>query len=153
MTRGDGGQNLIGTQLRELLGVIRTQELIEARKIDGGEQFFSRANDFGFSKNPTETLAIWDKEKVLADVIWAIRKFQPDVIVNRFDHRSPGTTHGHHTSSAMLSVESFELANDPTIFPEQLQFVKPWQTKRQFLIRLGGFMEQSKNLMPLIKRI
>ena len=132
LTRGDGGQNLIGTQLRELLGVIRTQELIEARKIDGGEQFFSRANDFGFSKNPTETLEIWDKEKVLADVIWAIRKFQPDVIVNRFDHRSPGTTHGHHTSSAMLSVESFELANNPTIFPEQLQFVKPWQAKRQF---------------------
>ena len=132
LTRGDGGQNLIGTQLRELLGVVRTQELIEARKIDGGEQFFSRANDFGFSKNPTETLEIWDKEKVLADVIWAIRKFQPDVIVNRFDHRSPGTTHGHHTASAMLSVESFELANNPTIFPEQLQFVKPWQTKRQF---------------------
>ncbi|TDE30511.1 PIG-L family deacetylase [Flavobacterium ranwuense] len=132
LTRGDGGQNLIGTQLRELLGVIRTQELIEARKIDGGEQFFSRANDFGFSKNPTETLEIWDKEKVLADVIWAIRKFQPDVIVNRFDHRSSGTTHGHHTSSAMLSVESFELANNPVIFPEQLQFVKPWQTKRQF---------------------
>ena len=132
LTRGDGGQNLIGTQLRELLGVIRTQELIEARKIDGGEQFFSRANDFGFSKNPTETLEIWDKEKVLADVIWAIRKFQPDVIVNRFDHRSSGTTHGHHTSSAMLSVESFELANNPAIFPEQLQFVKPWQTKRQF---------------------
>lgn len=132
LTRGDGGQNLIGTQLRELLGVIRTQELIEARKIDGGEQFFSRANDFGFSKNPTETLEIWDKEKVLADVIWVIRKFQPDVIINRFDHRSPGTTHGHHTASAMLSVESFELANDPTIFPDQLQFVKPWQTKRQF---------------------
>ncbi len=132
LTRGDGGQNLIGTQLRELLGVIRTQELIEARKIDGGEQFFSRANDFGFSKNPTETLSIWEKEKVLADVIWAIRKFQPDVIVNRFDHRSPGTTHGHHTASAMLSVESFKMANDPTVFPEQLQFVKPWQTKRQF---------------------
>ncbi|MFV8394038.1 PIG-L family deacetylase [Flavobacterium sp. LB2P6] len=132
LTRGDGGQNLIGTQLRELLGVIRTQELIEARKIDGGEQFFSRANDFGFSKNPTETLAIWDKEKVLADVVWAIRKFQPDVIINRFDHRSPGSTHGHHTASAMLSVESFELANNPTIFPEQLLYVKPWQTKRQF---------------------
>ncbi|RTZ03335.1 PIG-L family deacetylase [Flavobacterium sp. RSP49] len=132
LTRGDGGQNLIGTQLRELLGVIRTQELIEARKIDGGEQFFSRANDFGFSKNPTETLEIWDKKQVLADVIWAIRKFQPDVIINRFDHRSPGTTHGHHTASAMLSVESFDLANNPSIFPEQLQFVTPWQTKRQF---------------------
>jgi LmbE family N-acetylglucosaminyl deacetylase len=132
LTRGDGGQNLIGPQLRELLGVIRTQELIEARKIDGGEQFFSRANDFGFSKNPEETLQIWDKDKVLADVVWTIRKFQPDVIINRFDHRSPGTTHGHHTSSAMLSVESFKLTNDPKIYPEQLKYVTPWQVKRMF---------------------
>ncbi|WP_428232946.1 PIG-L family deacetylase [Flavobacterium sp.] len=132
LTRGDGGQNLIGPQLRELLGVIRTQELIEARKIDGGEQFFSRANDFGYSKNPNETLEIWDKDKVLADVVWTIRKFQPDVIINRFDHRSPGTTHGHHTSSAMLSVESFKLTNDPKIYPEQLKYVKPWQVKRLF---------------------
>lgn len=132
LTRGDGGQNLIGSQLRELLGVIRTQELIEARKIDGGEQFFSRANDFGYSKNPSETLEIWNKEKVLADVVWAIRKFQPDVIINRFDHRSPGTTHGHHTSSAMLSVESFYLTNNPAVFPDQLKLVKPWQAKRQF---------------------
>lgn len=132
LTRGDGGQNLIGPQLRELLGVIRTQELIEARKIDGGEQFFSRANDFGYSKNPDETLEIWDKDKVLADVVWTIRKFQPDVIINRFDHRSPGTTHGHHTSSAMLSVESFKLTNDPKIYPDQLKYVKPWQVKRTF---------------------
>ena len=132
LTRGDGGQNLIGPQLRELLGVIRTQELIEARKIDGGEQFFSRANDFGFSKNPHETLEIWDKQKVLSDIVWAIRKFQPDVIINRFDHRSSGTTHGHHTASALLSVESFNLANNPSIFPEQLKLVEPWQPKRQF---------------------
>lgn len=132
LTRGDGGQNLIGPQLRELLGVIRTQELLEARKIDGGEQFFSRANDFGYSKNPEETLHIWDKEKVLADLVWTIRKFQPDVIINRFDHRSPGTTHGHHTSSAMLSVEGFGLANNPASFPEQLQLVQPWQPKRVF---------------------
>ncbi|MGO4770585.1 PIG-L family deacetylase [Flavobacterium sp. W22_SRS_FK3] len=132
LTRGDGGQNLIGPQLRELLGVIRTQELIEARKIDGGEQFFSRANDFGFSKNPDETLKIWDKDKVLADVVWTIRKFQPDVIINRFDHRSPGTTHGHHTSSAMLSFESFDLTNNAKVYPEQLKYVKPWQVKRQF---------------------
>ncbi|QKJ63959.1 PIG-L family deacetylase [Flavobacterium sp. M31R6] len=132
LTRGDGGQNLIGPQLRELLGVIRTQELLEARKIDGGEQFFSRANDFGYSKNPEETLQIWDKEKVLADLVWTIRKFQPDVIINRFDHRSPGTTHGHHTSSAMLSAEGFDLANNPASFPEQLQLVQPWQPKRVF---------------------
>ena len=132
LTRGDGGQNLIGSQLRELLGVIRTQELIEARKIDGGEQLFTRANDFGFSKNPDETLEIWDKEKVLADIIFAIRKFQPDVIINRFDHRTAGNTHGHHSASAILSVESFNKANDPSVFPEQLNWVQPWQTKRQF---------------------
>lgn len=132
LTRGDGGQNLIGSQLRELLGVIRTQELLEARKIDGGEQFFSRANDFGFSKSPEETLEIWDEKKVLADIVWAIRKFQPDVIINRFDHRTKGTTHGHHTASAILSVESFDLANNPNSYPEQLKFVETWQTKRQY---------------------
>ncbi|MBF6640827.1 PIG-L family deacetylase [Flavobacterium sp. J49] len=132
LTRGDGGQNLIGPELRELLGVIRTQELIEARKIDGGKQFFTRANDFGFSKNPDETLKIWNKDQVLSDVIWAIRKFQPDVIINRFDHRSPGTTHGHHTSSAMLSIEAFDLVNDANQYPEQLQYVSTWQPKRLF---------------------
>ena len=132
LTRGDGGQNLIGTELREQLGVIRTQELIEARKIDGGVQFFSRANDFGFSKNPDETLQIWDKDQVLSDVIWIIRKFQPDVIINRFDHRSPGTTHGHHTSSAMLSYEAFDKVNDASVFPNQLEYTTTWQPKRLF---------------------
>ena len=130
LTRGDGGQNLIGPELRELLGVIRTQELIEARKIDGGEQFFSRANDFGFSKNPTETLQIWDKNQVLSDVVWAIRTFRPDIVINRFDHRSPGTTHGHHTASAMLSMEAFDLANQPNQFADQLAYTQPWQPQR-----------------------
>ena len=132
LTRGDGGQNLIGPELRELLGVIRTQELIEARKIDGGQQIFSRANDFGYSKNPDETLEIWDKNQVLSDVVWAIRKFQPDVIINRFDHRSPGTTHGHHTASAMLGFEAFDKTNDATVFPEQLKWVQTWQPRRLF---------------------
>ena len=132
LTRGDGGQNLIGLELRELLGVIRTQELIEARKIDGGEQFFSRANDFGFSKVPNETLEIWDKNQVLEDMVWIMRKFQPDIIITRFDHRSPGTTHGHHTSSAMLTQEAFDLANDPKYHEEQLKFVNTWQPKRVF---------------------
>ncbi len=132
LTRGDGGQNLIGSELRELLGVIRTQELIEARKIDGGEQFFSRANDFGYSKTPDETLQIWDKNQVLSDVVWAIRKFQPDVIINRFDHRTSGTTHGHHTASAILGIEAFDKANDATVFPEQLQLASVWQPKRIF---------------------
>ena len=84
LTRGDGGQNLIGSELRELLGVLRTQELLMARNVDGGKQLFSRANDFGFSKNADETLEIWDKEQVLADAVYAIRKVQPDVIINRF---------------------------------------------------------------------
>lgn len=130
LTRGDGGQNLIGTELRELLGVIRTQELIEARKIDGGEQFFSRANDFGYSKIPNETLKVWNKDQVLSDMVYVIRNFQPDVIITRFDHRSPGTTHGHHTSSAMLSQEAFDIAIDKSVYPSQLELVKPWQPKR-----------------------
>lgn len=132
LTRGDGGQNLIGTEFSELLGVLRTQELLAARRVDRGEQFFSRARDFGFSKHPKETLKIWDKELVLSDVIWIIRNFKPDVIINRFDHRSPGTTHGHHTASAMLSYEAFDLANNPAIFPEQLSKTSTWQPKRLF---------------------
>ncbi len=132
LTRGDGGQNLIGPEIRELLGLIRTQELLAARRIDGGSQFFSRANDFGYSKHPDETLNIWDKDKVMADVIWAIRKWQPDIIVNRFDHRTPGRTHGHHTTSAMLSYEAFEMTADANVYPEQLQYVDTWQPKRMF---------------------
>ncbi|MCK0159380.1 PIG-L family deacetylase [Allomuricauda sp. F6463D] len=132
LTRGDGGQNLIGPELRELLGVLRTQELLAARNVDGGEQWFTRANDFGYSKHPNETLKIWDKEKVLADVVWAIRNIKPDVIINRFDHRTPGSTHGHHTSSAVLSMEAFDLANNPEVYPEQLKWTTTWQPKRSF---------------------
>ncbi|RMG80713.1 MAG: LmbE family protein [Bacteroidetes bacterium] len=132
LTRGDGGQNLIGTEIRELLGVLRTQELLAARRVDGGNQMFSRANDFGYSKHPDETLKIWNKEEVLADVVWAIRKWHPDVIINRFDHRRAGKTHGHHTSSALLSVEAFDLAADPTAFPEQLRYVNVWKPRRLF---------------------
>ena len=132
LTRGDGGQNLIGSEIRELLGVIRTQELLAARRIDGGEQLFTRANDFGFSKHPDETLAIWNKEAVLSDVVLAIRKFQPDIIINRFDHRTPGSTHGHHTSSAMLSVEAFDLANNKSAYPDLLKYADVWQPKRLF---------------------
>ncbi len=129
LTRGDGGQNLIGPEIRELLGVIRTQELLAARRIDGGQQFFSRANDFGYSKHPSETLQIWDKEKVLSDIVWAIRKFKPDIIINRFAHTSAGKTHGHHTASALLSLEAFDLAADPNKYPEQLKYVSTWQPK------------------------
>ncbi|MDX1409988.1 MAG: PIG-L family deacetylase, partial [Saprospiraceae bacterium] len=104
LTRGDGGQNLVGPEIRELLGLIRTQELMMARSIDGGNQRFTRANDFGYSKTPEETLDFWNKDAVLSDVIWAIRTLQPDVIINRFPHDRPGG-HGHHTASAMLSYE------------------------------------------------
>ncbi len=129
LTRGDGGQNLIGNEQSELLGLIRTQELLAARRMDGAEQFFTRANDFGFSKGPEETLKIWDREKVLGDVVWVIRKFRPDVIICRFPTTGEGG-HGHHTSSAILAQEAFTLAADPTKYPEQLQYVKPWQAKR-----------------------
>ncbi|APY00208.1 PIG-L family deacetylase [Lacinutrix venerupis] len=132
LTRGDGGQNLIGPEIRELLGVIRTQELLAARRTDGGEQRFTRANDFGYSKHPDETLAIWNKDEVLSDVVLAIRQFKPDIIINRFDHRSPGTTHGHHTSSAMLSYEAFDLAGDASVYPNQVKEYGTWQPKREF---------------------
>lgn len=130
-TRGDGGQNLIGPEMSELLGVIRTQELLAARRIDGGQQFFTRANDFGYSKHPDETFNIWDREQVLADMVWGIRKFRPDVLITRFS-LEPGITHGHHTASAILAKEAFAAAADPKRFPEQLKFVEPWQPKRIF---------------------
>jgi LmbE family N-acetylglucosaminyl deacetylase len=129
VTRGDGGQNLIGPEIRELLGVIRTQELLAARRVDGGEQMFTRANDFGYSKHPDETLKIWDKDEVLSDVVWAIRKFKPDVIINRFNDDATIGNHGHHTSSAMLSIEAFDLANDNSAYPAQLKQASLWQPK------------------------
>ena len=123
LTRGDGGQNLIGTELREKLGAIRTQELLAARRIDGGEQFFTRANDFGFSKEPNETFAIWNKNEVMEDVIQVIETFRPDIIVNRFSHNTPGTTHGHHTASAMLSLEAYDLVKYQ---PKRIFFNTSW---------------------------
>ena len=129
LTRGDGGQNLIGNEQGVELGLIRTQELLAARRIDDGEQFFTRAFDFGYSKNPEETFTKWDKEKILSDVVWVIRKFQPDVIITRFPTTGEGG-HGHHTASAILANEAFTAAADPNRFPEQLKYVKPWQVKR-----------------------
>lgn len=129
LTRGDGGQNLIGTEQGDLLGLIRTQELLAARRMDGAEQFFTRANDFGFSKNPAESFKIWGKEQILSDVVWVIRKFQPDIIITRFPEDARAG-HGHHQASAILAREAFYAAADPKQFPEQLKFVKVWQTKR-----------------------
>ena len=129
LTRGDGGQNLIGSETGEQLGVIRTQELLAARRIDGAEQFFTRARDFGFSKNPDETLDIWGHDRILADVVWVIRRFRPDVIITRFATDGSGG-HGHHTASAILAEEAFSAAADPARYPEQLGSVKTWQAKR-----------------------
>ncbi|MEO8126041.1 MAG: PIG-L family deacetylase, partial [Bryobacteraceae bacterium] len=131
LTRGEGGQNLIGSEQGKLLGVIRTQELLAARRIDGAEQFFTRAIDFGFSKTPQETIAKWGHEPLLSDVVWVIRRFQPDVIVLVWS----GTTrdgHGQHQESAIISREAFAAAADKNQFPEQLKYVQPWQTRRMY---------------------
>lgn len=128
-TRGDGGQNLIGPEIRESLGIIRTQELLAARRIDGGQQFFSRANDFGYSKHPDETLSIWEKDKVLSDFVRVFRQFRPDIVVTRFNE-VPGTTHGHHTTSTILAREAFKLSGDPAAYTEQN--LEAWTPKKLF---------------------
>ncbi|MBM3762178.1 MAG: PIG-L family deacetylase [Acidobacteria bacterium] len=129
LNRGEGGQNLIGSEQGVEIGVIRTQELLAARRIDGGEQFFTRMIDFGFSKTVKETLEKWGRENVLRDMVWVIRKYRPDVIIRRFSG-TPEDGHGHHQTSALLADEAFAAAADPTKFLEQLKFVEPWQAKR-----------------------
>lgn len=131
LNRGEGGQNLLGPEQGVLVGVIRTQELLRAREIDGGVQFFTRVIDFGYSKTAEETLDKWGRENALRDVVWVIRKFQPDIIINRFSG-TPSDGHGHHQSSAILGKEAFHAAADPSRFPDQLAWVKPWQAKRLF---------------------
>jgi LmbE family N-acetylglucosaminyl deacetylase len=129
MTRGGGGQNLIGGEQGALLDVIRTEELLAARRLDGARQFFTRMRDFGYSKRADETLALWGHDDALADVVWVIRSFQPDVIITRFDEEPPN--HGHHTASAILAREAFAAAADPKRFPEQLERgVTTWQATR-----------------------
>jgi LmbE family N-acetylglucosaminyl deacetylase len=131
LTRGDGGQNELGRDFDEKLGLLRTHELLAARQLDRGQQFFTRAIDFGFSKTPEETLTFWNKKEVLGDVVRVIRQFRPDVIVTRFPIPPGSGGHGHHTASGMLSVEAFKLAGDPTAYPEQLaEGLTPWQPRR-----------------------
>src|SRR5512135_433934 len=137
VTRGEGGQNLIGPEQGADLGLLRTQELLSARRIDGAEQYFTRAVDFGYSKTAEETFEFWGKERVLADIVWVIRKFRPDVIITRFTPDNAGG-HGHHRASAILTQEAFAAAADPSRFPEQLKFVSPWQTRRLFW---NGFLQ------------
>lgn len=130
VTRGDGGQNVLGPEFGPELGVIRTQELLAARRLDGGEQFFTRALDFGYSKDYRETLRIWDGQKILADVVRVIRTFRPDVVIAGFSTNQTPGQHGHHVASAVLAGEAFKLAGDPNAFPDQLNYLKPWQPKR-----------------------
>jgi LmbE family N-acetylglucosaminyl deacetylase len=130
LTRGDGGQNVLGPEFGDELGVIRTQELLAARRIDGGQQFFTRARDFGYSKDYRDTLKKWGEQDVLSDVVRVIRTFQPDVLIANFSTNPAPNQHGHHTASAILTGEAFKLAGDPTAFPEQLGELKPWQPKR-----------------------
>jgi len=138
LTRGDGGQNVLGPEFGDELGIIRTEELLAARHVDGGRQYFSRAVDFGFSKDYLETLRIWDRQQVVADIVRVIREFRPDAVIARFS-TVPGGTHGHHTASTVLALEAFKLAGDPNSFPEQLRDgLKPWQPKR-ILWNEGGF--------------
>src|SRR6266536_3681081 len=144
VTRGDGGQNLIGPELGERLGVIRTEELLDARRIDHAQQFFTRATDFGFSKTADETLRIWGRDRILADVVWVIRNFRPDVLVTRFSPEDQ-LTHGHHTASAILAQEAFVAAGDPNRFPEQLAFVKPWRLTR-LIWNTSPFFFKNRNL-------
>lgn len=150
LTRGDGGQNLIGPEQGVELGVIRTQELLAARRIDGGEQFFTRAYDFGFSKSPEETLQKWNKDSILSDMVWVIRNFRPDIIITRFATDGSGG-HGHHTTSAILAEEAFDAAGDPTRFPEQLKHVEVWKPRRLFWNVSTRFQNPNADMSPYLK--
>jgi len=132
LTRGDGGQNLLGTEIGDLLGILRTEELLMARSVDGGKQWFSRANDFGFSKKAAETLKIWNKNEVLSDVVKAIRYWQPDIIIDRFPADTNVATHGHHTSSAILSLEAFDITGDANKYPSSAEKYGTWQASRVY---------------------
>lgn len=129
LTRGDGGQNLLGTEQGAALGLIRTHELLEARKLDGAQQFFTRAIDFGFSKNTTDTFKQWNADNITADVVWVIRQFRPDVIICRFP-QTAAAGHGQHAASAVVAEKAFKLAGDKNAFPDQLKYVNVWQPKR-----------------------
>ena len=151
-TRGEGGQNLIGSEQGAMLGVIRTQELLAARRIDGAEQFFTRAIDFGFSKTPKETIQKWGHDATLSDMVWVIRRYQPDVVVLRFSG-TPRDGHGQHQASAILGKEAYFAASDPTKFPEQLQYVKPWKPTRLMFNTFNFTPEMEKEAAAMANRI
>ncbi|PKF73878.1 PIG-L family deacetylase [Chryseobacterium sp. PMSZPI] len=150
LTRGDGGQNLLGTEQGAALGLIRTHELLEARKLDGAQQFFTRAIDFGFSKNTTDTFKQWNIDNITADVVWVIRKFRPDVIICRFPPTA-AAGHGQHAASAVVAEKAFKLAGDKTAFPDQLKYVNTWQPKRVLwnTFRFGGVNTTDENQLKV----
>ncbi|UPQ76945.1 PIG-L family deacetylase [Chryseobacterium nepalense] len=150
LTRGDGGQNLLGTEQGAALGLIRTHELLEARKLDGAQQFFTRAIDFGFSKNTTDTFKQWDENSIIADVVWVIRKFRPDVIICRFPPTA-AAGHGQHAASAVVAEKAFKLAGDKTAFPNQLKYVNAWQPKRVLwnTFRFGSVNTTAENQLKI----
>jgi LmbE family N-acetylglucosaminyl deacetylase len=150
LTRGDGGQNVLGPVFGDDLGVVRTEELLAAGRIDGAQQFFSRAVDFGFSKDYRQTLNIWDEQGVLSDIVRVIREFRPDIVITRFS-LIPGGTHGHHTASAILALQAFKIAGDPLAFPDQLHDgLRPWQARCIFW-NVGGFQSREANGGRLIR--
>lgn len=150
LTRGDGGQNLLGTEQGAALGLIRTHELLEARKLDGAQQFFTRAIDFGFSKNTTDTFKQWDENSITADVVWVIRTFRPDVIICRFPPTA-AAGHGQHAASAVVAEKAFKLAGDKTAFPDQLRYVNVWQPKRLLwnTFRFGAVNTTAENQLKV----
>jgi len=150
LNRGEGGQNLIGSEQGDALGLIRSRELLAARAADGARQFFTRAYDFGYSRSPAETFEHWPKDSILSDVVWVIRRFRPDIIIDRFPATGEGG-HGHHTASAILSLEAVKAAADPRRFPDQLKFVRPWQVRRVFwnTFNFGGINTQREDQVKL----
>jgi LmbE family N-acetylglucosaminyl deacetylase len=152
LTRGEGGQNLIGSEQGDLLGLIRSQELLSARRIDGAEQFFTRAIDFGYTKTADETFAKWGHERILSDVVWVIRSFRPDVIILRFSG-TPRDGHGQHQVSAIVGKEAYFAAADARRFPEQLKYVRPWKATRLLFNTFSFTREQEKEAASAAGRI
>src|SRR6202162_191507 len=148
LTRGEGGQNLIGSEQGAQLGIIRTQELLDARRIDGAEQFFTRAIDFGFTKTSSETMEKWGHDRILSDVVWVIRSYRPDVIILGFTG-TPRDGHGQHQASAILGKEAFAAAADPKRFPEQLRWAQPWQARRLVWNAFAFTKEQEAELAKI----
>src|SRR3954454_23828906 len=142
LTRGDGGQNLIGNELGEALGVIRTEELLAARRIDGAHQYFGREYDFGFSKTADETLRHWPRDSVLNDVMTVMRAFRPHIVITTFSG-TPRDGHGHHQVSAIVARDAYNMAADTVRF-RVARFGKPWTPLK--LYRLARFSPQDRTL-------